>query len=434
MSRRLKQRILSVIKHGVLVSLTLASIAYVGAWLSKSGSIEGFIPSRNLPVVRIAVLNSVFYHGEVWYSYVYAAVMHGRCHVSLFTDVLPHSSHNENGFFYLTRSWSHSFSYRTQEHANQLLESTSRICEHQIIIMASAEGSYLQRLLRVLLNHCDQKTTYLLLVQIHVGPRSLPYLEKCLSEFPKLMGQKRVEVRFLVLAHHVKQYAEKYRNTMVSVDLWIPVFPLDLPFEREPGVYHQYFDFVIQGYLISERRNYSGLIHEVNHRASLLDRHRITFTIVGHSENHEDYRRFQLPQIRLFIAPHLIPANIYYSIIQQSAGIIPLFAQDTYFNGTQSSSISASFLTRTPLLASQRLLDTHPHVPREAVWFKHHNETDIEAILRIVRSYPSDAAFREALFTRRQHLQRRAESFYVENARTLHGYAESLTSRRNNQR
>lgn len=299
--------------------------------------------------------------------------------------------------------------------------------------MASPEISHLQRLLSVLLNNCDQNITYLLLLQVHVGPRSLPYFEKCLTGFPKLVRQKRIEVRLLALAQHVKQYAENYTKISVPVDIWMPVFPLELPFGHENDEHHRYFDFVVQGYLNSERRNYSGFIGEVRRHARLLDRHRITFTIVGHCKNHDDYRRFQLPQIRLFIAPQLIPANVYYSTVHQAAGIIPLFAHDFYFNGTQSASISTSFLTRTPLLASQLLLDTHPHVPREAAWFKYDNETDIGAILRLVKSYPSDTAFREALFRRRKHLQRRAESLYIGNVRTLHGYVRSLTSPRNNQ-
>ena len=427
MSRRLKYFARTSFKVGLLITCILALVRYGRPWFDKTANLPAFVTPKDKPMIRMAIINSVYYHSEVWYSYVYAAAIRAQFNVSLFTDVVPHSIHNENGFSYITRSWSRPYSYKIQQYASQLLNSITNTCSYQIFILTTLKVPELQSLLHTLLYHCDKKVRYILLIQIHNAAANMRPLEKCLNQFPKLFSKKHVEIRLLVLAHHVKTNILLSLKTPLSVDIWIPVFPVDLPATGENDEHHRYFDFVIQGHLTSSRRNYSGFINEIKGNAKVLDKHGIVFTIVGRSKNPEDYRRFQLGQVRLFIAPQMMPANIYYSLIHQSAGIIPLFAQDTYFNGTQSSSISTSFITRTPLLASQRLLNTHPHIPKESVWLTNDNETDMKAIIRIVTSYPSSTAFRDALFNKRQTLERMVESFCEENTRILNGYARSLT-------
>ena len=402
-------------------------IGYGGPWLYKTAHLRDIVTAEDKPVIRMAIINSVYYHSEVWYSYIYAAAIRAQFHVSLFTDVVPHSIHNENGFSYITRSWSRPYSYKIQQHVSQLLNSTANICSYQMFIMATIQVSELQRLLNTLLNHCDRNVKYLVLIQMHAGWYDIPFLEKCLDQFPKLFSQKRVEVRILALADHVKNYTERFMRELLPVDIWIPVFPVDLPTNGENDEHHRYFDFVIQGHLKSGRRNYSGFMDEIKRNAKVLDKHGIVFTIVGTAEIREDYRRYQSRQVRLFVAPQPLPANIYYNLVHQSVGIIPLFARDTYYNGTQSSTISTSFLTRTPLLASQRLLKSHPHIAKESVWLTKDKETDLRAIVRIVASYSSSDAFRRELLKKRQTLERMVTSFYEKNTRTLHGYAQSLT-------
>ncbi len=81
------------------------------------------------------------------------------------------------------------------------------------------------------------------------------------------------------------------------------------------------------------------------------------------------------------------------------------------------------------MIASQRLLDSHKYIPGEAVWLKRDNETDVAAIIRMIKSFPSTAAFRKALFTKRQRLKHLLEQSYVNNERTLNDYASTLKQR-----
>ena len=50
-TRRLKQRIVIIIKRGVLIGLTLAFITYGAAWLNKAGRVNDFISPKSLLVV-----------------------------------------------------------------------------------------------------------------------------------------------------------------------------------------------------------------------------------------------------------------------------------------------------------------------------------------------------------------------------------------------
>jgi hypothetical protein len=429
MSRRLNIFLLILITLNVLIYLIISVIAYRESWPFNTNYFRFTSPAKHRPVVRMAIINSVYYHNEVWHSYIYAAALRAHWHISLFTVVLPRNIQHENDFSYITRKWSHLPFYTQQQHVNHLLNSTSKICSHQIIVIATLNISYLQNILDVLVNNCDRRSAYIVLVQLHEAADDLRLLNNFFNKFPWLLSQKRIEVRLLALAFHVKKYAEQYMKKPLHVDIWMPVFPIDLPSGHDNEQHQQYFNFIIQGYLDFHRRNYSGFLTEVKQQIKTLDKHRITFSIVGRSKDQKNCQALQSPHVRYFTGSYHMPADIYYSLIHRSVGIIPLFNRANYYNGTQSSSISTSFLTRTPLLSSQRLLETHKHIPKETVWFKHDNETDVNAILRIVASYPSGAAFRKALSEKRQRLDRLVQTFYMNNEHILHSYAKSLKQR-----
>jgi hypothetical protein len=429
MSTRFKKFLLISIKLNVLICLIISVIAYGRSWPFNIDNFRFTFSAKHRPVVRMAIINSVAYHSEVWHSYIYAAALRLHWHISLFTVALPHNIQNENDFSYITRKWSQLPFYTQQQHVNHLLTSTSKICWHQIIVIATLEISYLQNILDVLVNNCDRRSAYLVLVQLHQAADNLRLLNHFFKQFPWLLSQKRIEVRLLALAPHVRKYAEQYMKKPLHVDVWMPVFPIDLPSGHDNEQHQQYFNFIIQGNLQSHRRNYSGFLTEVERQTKALNKHRIAFSIVGRSKYDKNDQALQSSHVRYFTGSHYIPADIYYSLIHRSAGIIPLFSRDTYYNGTQSSSIRTSFLTRTPLLSSQRLLETHKHIPKETVWFKYDNETDVDAILRTVTSYPSRAAFRKALSEKRQRIDRLVQTFYMNNEHILRSYAKSLKQR-----
>ena len=381
------------------------------------------------PEMQMIIVNAVRYHGEVWYSYLYAAAI--RCHwrVSLFTVFSPPIFGHGNGLAYITKSWSDPLLSTPQQHVKQLLESSSIICSHSIIIICTLENSHLGRILDVLLNECDERTSYLVLLQLHWGREDIPKFEHVFKSIPSLQLQKRVELRYLALAEHVKNFAENNMTMHFGIDIWRPGFSLDLPVHAEEDQYDQHFDFVIQGRLDDKRRDYFRLAANIKRHQHMLHRQKIVFTIVGVAETLDKHAYLNIPGVRLFLSPRYMPANAFYSFIHQAVGIIPIFGTDNYYIDKQSSSIFCSLLNQTPLLASQRLLDSQRYISAEAVWLQYDNETEVDAVLRIVRSFSSVAAFKKTLYMKRQRLKKLLEKAYFNNERTLTTYANVIKQR-----
>ncbi len=413
----------------LLMNMIIIFIFFVRSSKSSTDNHSNLVPFVHRSIIRVAIINAVRYHGEIWYSSMYVAAIRCHWHVSLFTVFLPANFGNENGLSYMTRSWSRLLLSRPQQHVNELLQSISTICSQHIIIICTLQNSRLEDILDVLLNKCDKRTSYLVLVQIHQGSRDISECEHIINKFQDFFLQKRIEVRYLALAEHVKEFAKHNMTISLNIDIWRCGFPLDLPIHDEEDQFHQYFDFIIQGKIEDNKRNYSGFINEIKHYQNILDQHRIVFTILGNAKTLDEYKYLQVPSVRLFLPPNYMPASVFFSFIHQAVGIITIFSIDKYYIDRQSSSIVCSILTQTPLIASQRLLDTHKYIPEEAVWIKHDNETDVTAILRMIKSFPSIAAFRKALFTKRQQLKHLLEQSYVNNERTLNDYVTTLEQR-----
>ena len=400
--------------------------------IHPTGVMRGIVPAHLIdphPSMNVMIINAVSYHAESWYSYLYVAAIRCHYHVSLYTAYAPYVYGAENDFAYLTRSWSRPLVSHPRQHISQLLESRSTICLHHLIIIATIVRSELEKILEVLLHECDHKTAHLVLVQLHQVARDLREVEKIVEKMSDLHSQTRVEVRYLAFAEHVKAFAERNMTIPSAVDIWRSTFPLDLPAHTRDDHFYDYFDFIIQGDFLNMRRNYRAFAAEVKKHGATLLQKRILFTILGLARKLNNSDFLQLPGVRLFLPNGYMPANIFYNFIHQAMGLIPLFASENYYIDRQSSTVRCSILTQTPLLASRQLLDSHQYIPEDAVWLKYDNESDVGAVLRIIQSFASPAAFRETLFMKRQRLKQLLEESYLTNERLLNTYADRLRKR-----
>ncbi len=410
----------------VILLTSLATVYLFFNQTSQLGTINytNHLEFPHRPIMHMAIINGVHYHGEIWYSYMYAAAV--RCHwnVSLFTG-----NSDENSLWGITHSWTRHLRSLPQKHVNQFIESTSTVCSHQIIVICTLEGSRLEDIIDILLNKCDKRIPSLLIVTLHQGKRDIPRFEHIFSGFPSLLLQKRVEVRYLTLADHVKEFAIRNIKIQLGIDIWRVVFPIDLPVHAENDQHQKYIDFIVQGNLEDHRRNYSGFAAEIKRQHDILRQHNVVFTIVGNGDIEGNHKYLKLPGVHLHVTPRYMPANVFFKLIYQAVGIIPLFSQDKYYTDVQSSSVVCSLLTQTPLLASQRLVDSHKYIPKEAVWLKLDNETDVAATLRISNSFPSVTALMKVLFKKRQRIKQLLENLYVDNDHTLNDYINTLQRR-----
>ncbi|GFR41928.1 hypothetical protein Agub_g2721, partial [Astrephomene gubernaculifera] len=73
----------------------------------------------------------------------------------------------------------------------------------------------------------------------------------------------------------------------------------------------------------------------------------------------------------------------FWSLIQRSYALVPLFGMPVYFESRISSTVLASLVTCVPLLAEQRLLDTYTFLSPRHVFLRLPGEDELSAMQRL---------------------------------------------------
>ncbi|MDI1485316.1 MAG: hypothetical protein OHK93_000453 [Ramalina farinacea] len=77
-----------------------------------------------------------------------------------------------------------------------------------------------------------------------------------------------------------------------------------------------------------------------------------------------------------------LPYKEYYELLSQQAAILPAFSTDKYYSIKASSSIPASLISGSPLVATARDLHAYSYLDEGSVWFQRDNETDFDVLAR----------------------------------------------------
>ncbi|CAF2821705.1 unnamed protein product [Rotaria sp. Silwood2] len=381
----------------------------------------------------MAIINSVYYHDEVWYSYLYVAAVKCRWRVSLFTAIPNDKMRLYNNMVNATRSWSLSFVQHKEHHAAELLSSSANICLHQILMISTLFTDYLEHLLNRLVHDCGNNTAHVVLIQLNTAVEDLFKLDLLSNKYPSLFSMPNIKLRLLALAPHVHDYARWFTKRRFSIDVWYPVFPLDLPLTTES----KSLKFTIQGKFSGKRRNYDSLASQIQRKYKVLQQRNITFLVIGTGNDNLQHPLRQSSAVRWLIQKKPTPAASYYKLIHRTAGILPLFGSNDYYINKISSSISCSILTTTPLLSTARILNTYRYIPTKAVWLQRENESEVDALLRISSEHSSTMKFQHALREKRKILKKLASDMYTKNERVLrnlekwlnNAYDNKMTSR-----
>lgn len=75
----------------------------------------------------------------------------------------------------------------------------------------------------------------------------------------------------------------------------------------------------------------------------------------------------------------------FYNVLSGMTAILPAFADDDYFVHKASSSVPASIISGSPIVATRRMLDMYSYLDEDAVWLQGQDETDFEAVWDIVK-------------------------------------------------
>lgn len=75
--------------------------------------------------------------------------------------------------------------------------------------------------------------------------------------------------------------------------------------------------------------------------------------------------------------------KIYYEELHNSLGILPQFNSDKYYFEKASSSVAASLISNTPLIANKTLLNSYYYLNHDVIYYQNDNENILDTIERI---------------------------------------------------
>jgi hypothetical protein len=75
----------------------------------------------------------------------------------------------------------------------------------------------------------------------------------------------------------------------------------------------------------------------------------------------------------------------FYSTLSHTTALIPGFADKDYFTTKASSTVPASLIAGSPLIATRRLLHAYTYLAEECVWLQSDDETEFDVLARIVK-------------------------------------------------
>ncbi len=203
----------------------------------------------------------------------------------------------------------------------------------------------------------------------------------------KQLIDKTKRVFILGLGPHIAEVLDDYVTDWgrsISTDYIIPIFPIDrqaLGASREMG-------FVLQGSIHSMRRKYKGILEDVKSKLDMMS-HDFKLIVLGNGNISisDDIRSaVSLRQNEKY--PQ------YYSIIQNNIALLTAFASGVYYKEKASSSVAASLICRTPLLTSAETLRTYSYLSPSSVWLQEPEESELDAMLRILETPNFAEAFR----------------------------------------
>lgn len=350
---------------------------------------------------RVAVLNSVSFHNEVYPAFHFAWARAGYS-VSTFA-----TGGRDLAVTDITKNWG--FEYRN------ISDFPSELCTFRVLIFTSVEYPADFRLASRLLGaRCKYQQSFVFVLH---NPRSLRDGRRGPSRLRALL-QKNPHVNIITLGPHTKASVQEILGSngiKNFVDFIIPFFPIDKRIE----VNRERTGFALQGSISDRRRNYKKLIDGVvKLRASWPSDFKVTVLGRGNTSLPEDAADL------IFIKSNVNYPE-YYETIQDSLGLLTAFASKIYFREKASSTVAASLICGMPLLTEAETVDVYSYVSRNSVWIRERAETDATAMLRIVNMPDLKDQF-QSRYNSLQEDIKRAESH---NSAVVNGVMDNILPR-----
>lgn len=207
---------------------------------------------------------------------------------------------------------------------------------------------------------------------------------------------------FVALSAHTARYLETQGMNDWGLEpsrpvIYAPVFPVSLP----PVLAESKSEnaFALQGNYEESRRDFNTVF---SHLQSLINdsafgdisnQENVTLRLLGSG------KRPKVPQSlqnRVFFDENLSYKE-YYSVLSRTFTLLPAFANDEYLTIKASSTVPASLLAGTPLVATKEILTAYTYLAEDAVYLQNNNETELEVIDRILKSKSEDREHKKVI-------------------------------------
>ena len=173
------------------------------------------------------------------------------------------------------------------------------------------------------------------------------------------------------------------------IEVFVPVFPVH-DFKREAqgsGNSKEKVAFAIQGG-VNAARNYTRIINyleDLVHSESLSHlRNDVSLHIIG--SDSEDSKLI----VPASVSDHVffdqdLDYIAYYTYLSEKSALIPAFAEEDFLTVKSSSSIPASVIAGIPLVATKDILRSYSYLTAEDVYVQEDHETELDVMTRIVK-------------------------------------------------
>jgi hypothetical protein len=204
----------------------------------------------------------------------------------------------------------------------------------------------------------------------------------------------RQMVQFLTLSSHTAHFFRTEAvqnwpfNATVVVNYLPPVFPVNLPDITLTG--NEPLTMAMQGDYDVARRNYTSIFERLDDVVTLTKNRtspsnkttsqEVNLHLLGHGKP---------PKIPSKISSHValderLDYMTYYTLLSRTFSLLPAFATTEYLDRKASSSVPASLIAGTPLIASEEILGAYAYLPYDAVWLQYQKESEMDVVQRVV--------------------------------------------------
>lgn len=169
-----------------------------------------------------------------------------------------------------------------------------------------------------------------------------------------------------------------------------PLFPISEPSADRKGIIDKQRElaFAIQGNYEPSRRDFDNIF---SHLQSFIratkpseNKHKspnVTLHLLGSGER---------PPVPSDLSSHVffdegLSYSEYYAVLSNTFAMLPAFADDSYLDRKASSTVPASLLGGTPLVATKKILSAYSYLPEEAVYLQREGETELATVGRILQ-------------------------------------------------